>query len=213
MLHYARHVTHSDVGAAYDSRAAEYIDLIGTIDQLATRDREHIDKWRVNVDGRILDAGCGPGHWSEFLAAGGTREVIGVDASAEFVATARGRFPDIPFHRADLAALPLADRSVGGILAWYSIIHTDPTDVPHVLGEFARCLCDGGGLLLGLFEGPQVEPFPHAVTTAYFWPIEEMSQRLVDAGFHVEATESRVDPGRRPHAAIVARRVLGDRDR
>jgi len=58
-----------------------------------------------------------------------------------------------------------------------------------------------------MFEGTRVEPFPHAVTTAYFWPVEAMSQRLVDAGFHVEATESRVDPGKRPYAAIVARRV------
>lgn len=62
-----------------------------------------------------------------------------------------------------------------------------------------------------LFDGTRVEAFPHAVTTAYFWPIEEMSQRLVAARFEVEATESRVDPGRRPHAAIVARRASGAR--
>lgn len=208
MLHYARHVTHSDVGAAYDSRAAEYIDLIGTIDQLATRDREHIDKWRVNVDGRILDAGCGPGHWSEFLAAGGTREVIGVDASAEFVATARGRFPDIPFHRADLAALPLADRSVGGILAWYSIIHTPPADLPAILAEFARVLTPGGSALVGFFDGGPGEAFDHAVHTAYYWSAEALTDLLTPHGFVVEQASARQDPGaRRRQGDLVATRT------
>jgi ubiquinone/menaquinone biosynthesis C-methylase UbiE len=98
-----------------------------------------------------------------------------------FVELARSRFPDISVRVAELDELGVPDRSVTGILSWYSIIHTDPEDVPHVLGEFARCLCDGGSLLLGMFDGTQ------------------------------EATESRIDPGRRPHAAIVARRASGDR--
>ena len=202
----------ADVRDAYSRRAEEYAALAGSPEWMPEPDRTSVSRWAAAVSGRMIDAGCGPGQWTDFLRSQGC-EVEGVDLVPRFVELARSRFPGISVRVAELDDLGVPDGSVSGILAWYSIIHTDPKDVPHVLAEFARSLCDGGGLLLGLFEGPQVEPFPHAVTTAYFWPIEEMSQRLVDAGFHVEATESRVDPGRRPHAAIVARRVLGDRAR
>ena len=169
-----------------------------------------MSRWAGEVPGRIIDAGCGPGQWTDFLHSRGC-DIEGVDLVPRFVELARSRFPEISVRVAELDELGVPDRSVTGILSWYSIIHTDPDDVPSVLGEFARCLCDGGSLLLALFDGTRVEAFPHAVTTAYFWPIEEMSQRVVAAGFEVEATESRVDPGRRPHAAIVARRASGDR--
>lgn len=196
-----------DVRAAYGRRAEEYADLACSPEWMAEHDRTALSRWAGEVSGRIIDAGCGPGQWTDVLHRQGC-DVEGVDLVPRFVELARSLFPAIAVRVAPLDDLGVRDGSVGGILSWYSIIHTDPADVPRILGEFARCLCDGGRLLLGMFEGPRIEPFPHAVTTAYFWPIEEMSQRLVEAGFRVERTESRVDPGRRPHAAIVARRSL-----
>ncbi|GAA1346008.1 class I SAM-dependent methyltransferase [Catellatospora bangladeshensis] len=198
-----------DVRDAYSRRAQEYADLFCSPEAMDEPDRELVSRWADGVAGRVVDAGCGPGQWTDFLRGRGC-DVEGVDLVPDFVEYARSRFPDASFRVAELDRLGVPDRSLAGILSWYSIIHTDPEDVPRVLGEFARCLRAGGGLLLGLFEGPRVEPFPHAVTTAYFWPVEEMARRLRDAGFQVEATESRVDPGRRPPAAIVARRT-GDR--
>ncbi|WP_246470940.1 class I SAM-dependent DNA methyltransferase [Saccharopolyspora phatthalungensis] len=173
-------------------------------------DRQLVSRWAGEVSGRIIDAGCGPGHWTDFVRSQGC-DVEGVDLVPALVEIARSRFLDVAFRVATLDDLGVPDRSVSGILAWYSIIHTAPEDVPGILGEFARCLPDGGSLLLGIFEGARVEPFPHAVTTAYFWSVEEISQRLADAGFRVEATESRVDPGNRPHAALRARRVHLDK--
>ncbi|MBB5953540.1 SAM-dependent methyltransferase [Saccharothrix tamanrassetensis] len=199
-----------DVRDAYGRRAEEYTDLFGSQEAVHELDRELVSRWAGEVSGRMIDAGCGPGQWTDFLRRQGC-DVEGVDLVPRFVGIARSRFPGNSFRVAELDDLGVPDRSVAGILSWYSIIHTGPDDVPRILGEFARCLCDGGSLLLGMFEGARVEPFPHAVTTAYFWSVEEMSRRLVDAGFRVEATESRVDPGQRPHAAIVARRVGGNR--
>lgn len=203
-------VSASDVRDAYGRRAEEYADLFGSQEAMHELDRTLVSRWAGEASGRLIDAGCGPGQWTDYLRSRGC-DVEGVDLVPRFVELARSRFPGSSFRVAALDDLGVADGSVAGILSWYSIIHTDPEDVPRVLGEFARCLCDGGGLLLGMFEGTQVAPFPHAVTTAYFWPIEEMSQRLVGAGFQVEATTSRVDPGARPQAAIVARRACGDR--
>jgi SAM-dependent methyltransferase len=199
-----------DVRDAYGRRAEEYAALFGSQEAMHELDRTLVSRWAGELSGRMIDAGCGPGQWTDLLRSQGC-DIEGVDLVPRFVTLARSRFPDSSFRVAELDELGVPDRSVAGILSWYSIIHTVPEDVPRILGEFARCLCDGGSLLLGLFEGPRVEAFPHAVTTAYFWSIEEMSQRLADAGFHVEATENRVDPGARPHAAIVARRAGDDR--
>lgn len=199
-----------EVRDAYGRRAEEYADLACSPEWMPEVDRTSMSRWASGMSGRLIDAGCGPGQWTDVLRGQGC-DIEGVDLVPSFVDLARSRFPRSSFRVAELDDLGVPDRSVAGILSWYSIIHTEPENVPRILGEFARCLCDGGSLRLGMFEGAQVEPFPHAVTTAYFWSIEEMSQRLVEAGFHVEATECRVDPGRRPHAAIVARRVRSDR--
>ncbi|GAA1245739.1 class I SAM-dependent methyltransferase [Prauserella halophila] len=217
----------ADVRDAYGRRALEYADFACAPELMAEPDRNLVARWAASVDGRIVDAGCGPGQWTDFLRRNtdehstddhtidehsvrvGSR-VEGVDLVPEFVDIARARFPSTPFRVAELDALGVPDGSVAGILSWYSIIHSRPDDVPRILGEFARCLRDGGSLLLGMarqVDGSRVEPFPHAVTTAYFWPVEEMSRLLLDAGFHVEESETRDDPGHRPHAALVARRV------
>lgn len=196
-----------EVREAYGRRAEEYVELAFSPAGMRELDRKLISRWAAGISGRVIDAGCGPGEWTGFLRAQGCA-IEGVDLVPRFVEIARSRFPGIPFRLGELDDLDVPDESLAGILSWYSVIHTDPECVPGMLGEFARCLADGGGLLLGMFEGPRVEPFPHAVTTAYFWPIEEMSRLLVASGFRVEATESRADPGRRPHAAIVARRAF-----
>lgn len=48
---------------------------------------------------------------------------------------------------------------LGGILAWYSLIHTDPDRLDPLLAEFARAVRPGGGLAIGFFEGPALVPF------------------------------------------------------
>ncbi|MBB3661788.1 MULTISPECIES: class I SAM-dependent methyltransferase [Prauserella salsuginis group] len=227
----------ADVRDAYGRRAVEYADFACAPELMAEPDRNLVARWAAGVDGLIIDAGCGPGQWTDFLRrsiggpdsagpdsagpdSGGPdidrtgsddRRVEGVDLVPEFVDIARTRFPANPFRVARLDALGVADASVDGILSWYSIIHTEPAVVPGVLAEFARCLRGGGSLLLGMarqVDGSRVEAFPHAVTTAYFWPVDVMSRLLTGAGFHVEEVETRDDPGHRPHAALVARRVL-----
>jgi SAM-dependent methyltransferase len=209
LIYRGRSVADDDVREAYGQRAEEYASLLGSMDATHELDRQLVSRWAGGVSGRIIDAGCGPGQWTDFLRSQGC-DVEGIDLVPTFVELAKSRFPGVPFRVAALDRLGVPDCSVAGILAWYSIIHTAPQDVSGILGEFARCIVGGGSLLLGMFEGARIEPFPHAVTTAYFWSIEEISQSLLVAGFRVEATESRVDPGKRPHVAILARRVCLD---
>ncbi|MFJ4225625.1 class I SAM-dependent methyltransferase [Microbacterium sp. NPDC089695] len=198
------------IAAAYDARAEEYTAIAGELAQMDPRDIATIRGWRDDTAGALLDAGCGPGHWTAFLAEGG-REARGVDLSAEFVAVARTRHPGIRFEVGSFRALPAEDASLAGILAWYSLIHTPPEEAPLALAEFARVLRPAGTLLLGFFDGEPGEPFAHAVTAAYFWSAEALGEMLADTGFEVEWSEIRDRiPGeisRRPHGALLARRV------
>ncbi|MFJ4999513.1 class I SAM-dependent methyltransferase [Microbacterium sp. NPDC088619] len=195
------------IAAAYDARAAEYVELAGAIGQMDARDRASIAAWRDAAPGQLLDAGCGPGHWTEFLGRGG-REVRGVDLSAEFIATARMQHPGIPFEVGSFRDLPFDSGSFGGILAWYSLIHTPPEAVPEIFAEFSRALASGGSILIGFFDGEPREPFAHAVAPAYFWSADALAALLADAGFEVVSMETRGrEPGEistRPHGEISA---------
>lgn len=97
----------------YNRRAIEYIEALGSVEQMATPDRELISEWRDSCSGPLLDAGCGPGHWTELLSQDG-RDVLGVDLSEEFIGHARAAYPDVSFERGDFRRLPLQSHSLGG---------------------------------------------------------------------------------------------------
>ncbi len=203
----------SDVKAAYSARAAEYVDKLGSVSSLHPSDRALIESWAGDVDGPILDAGCGPGHWTGYLAERGS-EARGVDQVPAFIEHARRTYPGVSFEVASFGHLPDATASAGGILAWYSLIHHEPDTVHGVLDEFARILRPGGALLLGFFLGSDVEPFDHTVATAYRWSPEALSTQLSAAGFEVVETHTRTGRARRPrpHGAIVARLAVTSDD-
>lgn len=206
-------MTCETVSEAYASRAEEYTRLLGSMEATSPIDRSTVRDWAGHQQGTLLDVGCGPGHWTDWLAslhdAGelpGVTAVAGVEPTAPFVAAARRRFPRLVCHEASAEALPYDDGRVGGILSWYSLIHTHPDSIGDALDEFARVLRPGGGLCLGFFTGPEVVRFDHAITPAYFWPVEELAARVERAGFTVLSSRTRHDPDARPHADLVARR-------
>jgi SAM-dependent methyltransferase len=191
---------------AYARRAEEYADLLGTVSAMAPQDRRRIESWAEGVDGPILDAGCGPGHWTAHLADLG-HDVEGWDPVEEFLAIARARHPAVAYRRSAFADLVREPQAYGGILAWYSLIHLEPAEFPGTLSLLHRALRPGGSLLLGLFDGPRQEAFAHAVAPAQHWPVREMELLLERAGFTVLDVRTRQDPGARPHAALCARRA------
>lgn len=199
--------TDAVIGSAYDARAAQYVELAGSIEQMDARDAAVIAAWRDASPGRLLDAGCGPGHWTEFLGRDG-REARGIDLSVEFIATATSRHPGIAFEVGSFRELPFDSGSVGGILAWYSLIHTQPADLPEIFVEFGRVLAPGGSILIGYFDGEPGEPFSHAVAPAFFWSADALAELLVDAGFELVSSETRGreegEISARPHGSLVA---------
>lgn len=191
---------YQSVRAHYSARASEYIAALGSIQQVSPVDLTFIEMWARNLDGLVLDVGCGPGHWTHFLSSLGLT-VEGIDPVPEFISSARARYPGVRFTVGRGDDLDVADGSLGGVLAWYSLIHGHPG---AALKEFNRSLRPGGGLALGFFTGPQLAPFDHAITTAYYWPVELLTAEVEAAGFTVTQCETRTDPGSRPHGAILA---------
>ena len=191
--------------AAYSNRAAEYIEVLGTMSSVHPSDRQLVSSWAGRVDGEIIDAGCGPGHWTNFLTEQG-HNARGVDQVPQFITHATATYPRASFSLGSIDTLNAATGSVAGILSWYSLIHHEPDTVQAPLGEFGRVLEPGGSLLVGFFEGPEVERFAHAVAPAYRWPVDSLGAQLNAAGFDVAESHVRKVAGERPHAAIVARR-------
>ncbi|WP_104043931.1 class I SAM-dependent DNA methyltransferase [Arthrobacter sp. ZGTC412] len=201
-------MTDAEVEAVYSKRAAEYIARFGSINSAHQADRTLIGDWAAPIVGPVLDVGCGPGQWTKFLADQGAA-VEGIDVVQSFIEHAKARFPGIPFRVASLNSLGVPKAYASGILAWYSLIHFRPDEVVPALQELALRLVPGGALLIGMFEGEEVEKFRHAVAPAYSWPVGEFTKMLAAAGFETVAIERRTDPGHWPHAAISARLAAG----
>ncbi|WP_347568813.1 class I SAM-dependent methyltransferase [Microbacterium lacticum] len=151
----------------------------------------------------MLDAGCGPGHWTNHLAGLGFT-IRGVDLVADFVEHARATYPGVRFDQGSIESIEEPDDELGGILSWFSTIHHDPSRISAPIAEFARALRPGGTLLLGYFDSADtIEPFDHAVVQAYRWPAAALQAVLEDAGFVVVETHRRAERGRRPVGAII----------
>lgn len=195
----------NEVSEAYALRAEEYALLFGSMSAVHPSDRQLIATWADGLEGRVIDAGCGPGQWTNFL----TEHRIaasGVDLVPAFIEHARNAYPGVPFEVGDLNNLDVEPATVAGILAWYSLIHHEPKMVGIPLREFGRALRPGGTLLIGFFEGPLVDKFAHGVTPAYRWPVSLLGEELASAGFEVVETHTRTTLSQRPHGAIIARR-------
>jgi SAM-dependent methyltransferase len=95
----------------------------------------------------VLDAGCGVGYGSAFLARR-ARRVVGVDRSEEALEYARAHYlePNVEYVRADLLELPLPDRSFDVVCAFETIEHLD--DPAAFLRTVARVLRPEGTLLV-----------------------------------------------------------------
>lgn len=164
----------------------------------------------VRADGGlpVADLGCGPGHVTAHLAGLGLG-VHGVDVSPCMVDIARRRHPELRFETGAMDALALPDGGLGGIVAWWSILHTPPDRLPALFAEFRRVLAPGGRLLLGFHAG-NGEPYTSEKRAGGFaYAIHLLSTdrvvgQLEEAGFALTARLT--TPGAKwPQVCLLAR--------
>ncbi|GAA5154071.1 class I SAM-dependent methyltransferase [Amycolatopsis dongchuanensis] len=177
----------SSVSHAYDAVAPLYAELFSDMLETLPLERSLLAAFAELVRGHggpVADVGCGPGQVTAHLHSLGL-DTFGVDLSAEMVALARRAHPDLRFDEGSMTALDLADGALGGVLAFFSTIHTPPRELPAACAEFRRVLAPGGYLLLGYLAGDDSLPreTDHKVAPAYEWPPDALADLLREAGF------------------------------
>src|SRR5699024_10506898 len=84
-------------------------------------------------------------------------------------------------HRGWIDELSDTQNNWAGILAWYTIIHLGPEELPKALVALRAGLVDDGSLLMSFFSGPYAEAFEQPVTTAHRWPLAARTQAVAYA--------------------------------
>ena len=107
-------------------------------------------------------------------------------------------------------ALDLPDGSLRGIVAWWSIVHTPPSELPGVFAEFHRTLAPGGHVIMGFHVGDErrrpEKSFGHPVSyDSYRLAPDHIAELLGEAGLVVIA-RLLSDERRLPQACMLARK-------
>lgn len=139
---------------------------------------------------KILDLGCGPGNFAQYLVSKGF-EVIGIDISSKMLNIAKSHLPQISFHQGDFRSIPYADQSFDAIFSAYSLIHIPQTDVVQVIGEMRRVL-KGEGTVLVLVQSGNHDHFiqeplkPELQNFVNFFQLEQLAQDFQEQGFQIK---------------------------
>jgi ubiquinone/menaquinone biosynthesis C-methylase UbiE len=121
---------------------------------LASRVRVHytqllLDQLRPGA--QVLDLGCGTGTLlTQRLAE--RCNVTGVDLSARLIEQARRHIPHATFIQADMTQLSFPAASFDAVVAFYSLTHLPPEEVPALLQSIAAWLRPDGIFVASLGE-------------------------------------------------------------
>lgn len=153
-------------------------------EEVTAREAEYLSRAFADVEGPVVDLGCGHGRHAARLNASGALagRVVGLERDP---LSLRLRRPGFPVVRGDLRALPFQAGALGGAYAWYSTLFAF-SDAEHVqvLREVARVLRPGGLLVFQTVPHERLAQSPGAA----------FRQRLPDGSLLEE--ESRFDATR-----------------
>ncbi|MFJ8965501.1 class I SAM-dependent methyltransferase [Lentzea sp. NPDC102401] len=180
----------TDTRDSYDTVSISYAeytrDLLDGLPHL----RAALRLFAEEVRGPVADVGCGPGTITALLNELGV-DAFGIDLSPAMISLARRDHPGLRFEVGSMTE-PLTD-SVGGIIAWWSLIHVPDDEVPAVFEHFHRALRPDGLLQLGFHVGDRTNlktrgygGHPMRVHVHLRKP-ERVADWLREAGFSVEA--------------------------
>src|SRR5450830_39215 len=207
----------ADVRSAYDAVSESYAAALPDTSFESVEDMAMIDGFAERVrstpDRDVIDAGCGTGRLSAYLKAAGL-EVTGVDLSPGMVRVARRLHPGLAFSTGELTYLPASDAAADGVLAWYSIIHSAPDELPGIAREFWRALRPGGLALVAFQAGCGHRTLESAyghdvVLRAQLHPPDDVVRQFTECGFALDTRLVRPprDSEKHPQAVLLLRKL------
>jgi SAM-dependent methyltransferase len=168
----------SDTRSSYDTDASGYAEKVRGLLDGRPYLRASLALFAELVHGAgggpVADVGCGPGYVTRHLQDSGV-DVFGIDLSPQMI------------------AIDLAEDSLVGIVAFWSVIHVPDHAVPGVFEQFSRVLRPQGPLLVGFHVGDETRHTTEGYTGR---PVNVDSHHrrpstvkawLRDAGFTIEA--------------------------
>jgi len=204
----------SDTRTSYDTDAHGYADKVrGLLEEnpyLRASLALFAELVRDAGGGRVADVGCGPGYVTDHLHHLGV-DAFGIDLSPEMVAVARRDYPELHFEVGTMTDLDLADDSVTGVLAFWSVIHVPDHAVPAVFAQFHRVLHSGCPLLVGFHVGDGTRHTSEGYSgrsinvDSHRRRPDEVARWLREAGFTIEAETVMRPDDDVPGAIIIAR--------
>ncbi|WP_042435905.1 class I SAM-dependent methyltransferase [Streptacidiphilus anmyonensis] len=209
----------AETRASYDTLASSYADAVRDLLEETPYERALLtlfaDFVKRGGGGPVADVGCGPGRITGFLSGLGV-EAFGLDLSPAMIEVARREHPGLRFEVASMTdldrAVDLADGSLAGLVAWYSLIHVPDDVIGTVFAQFRRLLRPGAPLLLGFHvgEGPELKTrgyggHPIRVVVHRRRP-DQIAGWLDESGFEVEAQMTLASAESRLGGILMARR-------
>ncbi|MCA9389655.1 MAG: class I SAM-dependent methyltransferase [Candidatus Magasanikbacteria bacterium] len=150
-----------------------------------------IDEFARNVDGDVLNIGCGPGRDGLLLEERGL-QVTHIDASESMIklATEHG----LKASLGDMLNLQFRADRFAGIWSYTTMLHLPKSQIGLAFSEAARVLKPGGWFALGMQEG-EGESYKessemHAPRWFALYSREELTALLEEQGFKVHSITS-----------------------
>jgi ubiquinone/menaquinone biosynthesis C-methylase UbiE len=205
----------ADTRASYDTVAASYADQVRSLLASSPYERAMLllfaELVHAGGGGPVADVGCGPGRITAHLR---TLDVdaFGIDLSPGMIEVARRDHPGLRFEVGSMTDLAVADDSLGGLVAWYSLIHIPDDQIATVFAHFHRVLCPGAPLLLSFHVGDdsrlKTEGYgghPMKVQVHRRQPAQ-LEAWLREAGFTIEAQLTLTSPESKHGGILCAHR-------
>lgn len=208
----AAHYGRADLGAtilealakAGGDPEAPTLDELAPVDEFHTAGRvttvKALNMMPLSSGMHVLDAGCGIGGTSRYLAGEYGCRVTGLDLTPEYIDVARmltmrvGLSGQCEFVQGSVLEMPFDDGSFDAAVTFHVAMNIE--DRAGFYGELARVMKSGATLcVFDVMQGPvqgmfYPVPWAETETTSFLKSVDETRTLLADAGFSVTAEDN-----------------------